>query len=232
MNTSTVVKKQKKKPIDIKIPVDTKKKPVKKSVKDQPVKEPKEPAPKVKEPILSESTVEESTLDTTLTETINTTDESVITQPQSEDKKDPISDILNSLLNKYEILEKDSRNNKHELKKVIKLYQKKSFKHKRKNNPNRTPSGFAKPSVITDELCKFLDKPVGTKMARTDVTREVNNYIKKHNLQNPDNKKKITPDETLRALLKIKVDDNTLTYFSMQKYLKDHFPKEDTSVVS
>ena len=32
--------------------------------------------------------------------------------------------------------------------------------------------------------------------------------------------------------VKIKADDNTLTYFSMQKYLKDHFPKEDTSVVS
>ena len=28
-------------------------------------------------------------------------------------------------------------------------------------------------------------------MARTDVTREVNNYIKKHNLQNPENKKKL-----------------------------------------
>ena len=65
-----------------------------------------------------------------------------------------------------------------------------------------------------------------------DVTREVNNYIKKHNLQNPENKKKITPDETLRSLLKVSENDNSLTYFSMQKYLKDHFPKENTTVES
>ena len=66
-------------------------------------------------------------------------------------------------------------------------------------------------------------------MARTDVTREVNNYIKAHNLQNPENKKEIKPDPTLCNLLSIKKDDN-LTYFSLQKFLKNHFPKEDTSV--
>ena len=56
-------------------------------------------------------------------------------------------------------------------------------------------------------------------------------YIKAHNLQNPENKKKIKPDKTLCGLLNIKSDSDDLTYFSMQKYLKDHFPKDDTTVV-
>ena len=115
-------------------------------------------------------------------------------------------------------MEKESRFCKNELRKVLKLYQKKSFKNKRKYDPNRTPSGFAKPSLISDELCSFLNKPLGSKMARTDVTKEVNTYIKAHNLQNPENKKKITPDDTLRKLLVIDVNDDNLTYFSMQKY--------------
>ena len=188
-----------------------------------------------KEPVVKKEVSEENTstnntttVDTTLiTEETNIVEDSKVEDSKVEDKKDPISEILNSLLDKYDALEKESRSNKNELKKVIKLYEKKSYKNKRKHNPNRTPSGFAKPSTITDELCKFLNKPIGSKMARTDVTREVNN-----NLQNPENKKKITPDETLRSLLKVSENDNSLTYFSMQKYLKDHFPKENTTVVS
>ena len=69
----------------------------------------------------------------------------------------------------------------------------------------------------------------GSKMARTEVTQKVNEYIKTNKLQNQDNKK-ISPDKVLSDLLKIK-DKDDLTYFSMQKYLKDHFPKEDTTVV-
>lgn len=148
----------------------------------------------------------------------------------SEEKKDPIVESINGLLGKFETMEKESRNAKNELRKVLKSYQKKAFKSKkRKSDPNRTPSGFAKPALISPELCKFLGKDKGSLMARTDVTKEVNKYIKAHNLQNPANKKEIKPDPTLCNLLNIKKDDN-LTYFSLQKFLKDHFPKADTSV--
>jgi len=66
-------------------------------------------------------------------------------------------------------------------------------------------------------------------MARTEVTQEVNKYIKAHNLQNPANKKEIKADSTLTTLLNLKKGDD-LNYFSLQKYLKDHFPKTDSSV--
>ena len=66
-------------------------------------------------------------------------------------------------------------------------------------------------------------------MARTEVTQEVSKYIKAHNLQNPANKKEIKPDQTLSKLLKV-TDKDDLNYFSLQKFLKDHFPKQDSSV--
>ena len=62
------------------------------------------------------------------------------------------------------MFEKESKSAKNELRKVLKSYQKKTFKKTRKVDPNRQPTGFAKPSLISEELCKFLNKASGTKM--------------------------------------------------------------------
>jgi chromatin remodeling complex protein RSC6 len=97
---------------------------------------------------------------------------------------------------------------------------------------NRKPTGFAKPTVISDELCNFLGKPVGSEMARTEVTKFLSTYIKNHNLQDPVNKKIIKPDKKLKKLLNVKPKDE-LTYFNLQKYMKVHFKKAgDTTLVS
>lgn len=105
----------------------------------------------------------------------------------------------------------------------LKTAQKQSSKHKRKAG-NRAPSGFVKPTRISDELAKFLDKPSGTEMARTEVTRDVNKYIRTNNLQDKENGRKINPDSKLAALLKLKKTDE-LTYFNLQKYMSHHFAK-------
>ena len=106
--------------------------------------------------------------------------------------------------------------------KQLKVAEKLSNKKRRKGN--RAPSGFVKPSLISDELAKFLDKPCGTEMARTDVTREINKYIRANNLQDKSNGRKINPDKQLTQLLKIE-DSVDLTYFNLQKYMGPHFPK-------
>lgn len=100
----------------------------------------------------------------------------------------------------------------------------KASRKKRKNGANRTPSGFVKPTTISTELCKFLGKQEGTEMARTEVTREINSYIRKHKLQDPSNGRKINPDAKLKKLLKLKKDDE-LTYFNLQRYMSHHFTK-------
>ena len=99
------------------------------------------------------------------------------------------------------------------------------------DRPKRAPSGFAKPALISKELCTFLGKPAGTEMARTEVTKHLTSYIKEHNLQDQANKRKIVPDAALKKLLNVKASDE-LTYFNLQKYMKVHFPKPASATAS
>ena len=94
------------------------------------------------------------------------------------------------------------------------------------NRPKRAPSGFAKPTVISTELCNFLGKPEGTEMARTEVTKFLTQYIAEHKLQDQANRRKILPDKPLQKLLNADSNDE-VTYFNLQKYMKVHFPKSN-----
>lgn len=104
------------------------------------------------------------------------------------------------------------------------------MKKKRKVG-NRAPSGFVKPTLISNELAGFLGKPEGSEMARTDVTREINKYIRTNNLQDKENGRKINPDKKLTSLLKLNKDDE-LTYFNLQRYMSPHFAKASSSASS
>ena len=109
----------------------------------------------------------------------------------------------------------------------LKNAQKASQKKKRKVG-NRAPSGFVKPTLISNELAGFLGKPEGSEMARTDVTREINKYIRTNNLQDKENGRKIIPDKKLTSLLKLKKGDE-LTYFNLQRYMSPHFAKASSA---
>lgn len=124
--------------------------------------------------------------------------------------------LISSLKAEYKTLEK-------KWSREVKTAQKLSSKRKRKAG-NRAPSGFVKPTKISDELASFLGKDKGAEMARTDVTREINTYIRAHKLQDKDNGRKINPDTKLASLLKLKKTDE-LTYFNLQKYMSPHFAK-------
>jgi chromatin remodeling complex protein RSC6 len=96
---------------------------------------------------------------------------------------------------------------------------------KRRTTGNRQPSGFVKPTRISDELAKFLGKAVGSEMARTEVSKEINAYIREKGLQDKENGRKIHPDASLSKLLALGSGDE-LTYFNLQRYMKHHFVKE------
>jgi chromatin remodeling complex protein RSC6 len=151
---------------------------------------------------------------------VETTD--AIETPLSEQSVDFIAQLqqlgllISSLKTNYRLLEKKWG-------REIKIAQKLSSKRKRKAG-NRAPSGFVKPTKISDELAGFLGKDKGTEMARTDVTREINTYIRANNLQDKENGRKINPDNKLAVLLKLKKTDE-LTYFNLQKYMSHHFAK-------
>ncbi|NBY40857.1 MAG: hypothetical protein EBQ66_08205, partial [Flavobacteriia bacterium] len=107
--------------------------------------------------------------------------------------------------------------------KELKAAQKASKKNKRSAG-NRAPSGFVKPTLISDELAVFLGKEKGTLLARTAVSKDINAYIRANNLQDAENGRKIHADAKLSKLLKLAKTDE-LTYFNLQKFMKHHFVK-------
>lgn len=131
--------------------------------------------------------------------------------------------ILSVLKNDYRSLEKA-------VAREIKLAQKASSKRK-KSSGNRQPSGFVKPTRISDELAVFLSKPIGTELARTSVSKEINQYIRTNSLQDPTNGRKIFPDAKLSKLLNVTKEDE-VTYFNLQRYMKHHFVKDVPVVAS
>ena len=131
--------------------------------------------------------------------------------------------LISSLKAEYRTLEKKWT-------RELKTAQKQSSKRRRKVG-SRAPSGFVKPTRISDELAKFLEKPAGSEMARTEVTRDINKYIRTHNLQDTQNGRKINPDSKLATLLKLKKTDE-LTYFNLQRYMSPHFAKAVKTEVS
>ena len=121
---------------------------------------------------------------------------------------------MNAIKAEFRVLEKKAVR---EIKAAAKINAK-----RRRKSSNRSPSGFVKPTLISDELANFLNKPLGTEMARTEVTREINGYIRANSLQDKQNGRKINPDTQLAKLLKIQAGDE-LTYFNLQRYMSPHF---------
>lgn len=168
-------------------------------------------APVAAAPVVTETVVEKSQLEhleerfTAITEQVNT-----------------LRSMSTSLAGDLKTLRKD----------VVRAV-KKSGRRKRtpltaEEKANRAPSGFAKPTIISDELCSFLGKPIGTEVARTEVTKFLSSYIKEHQLQDTVNKKVIHPDAKLKALLNCTESDE-LTFFTIQKYMKGHFKTSASS---
>ncbi len=50
-------------------------------------------------------------------------------------------------------------------------------------NKPKKPSVFNTPTDISPALCSFLGRPAGSQESRSNVTRQINEYIKSHNLK-------------------------------------------------
>ena len=90
---------------------------------------------------------------------------------------------------------------------------------KRVVDPNKPPSGFAKPGPVSDELRAFLKLGPDELIARTEVTKKITEYCKANNLQKAEDKRTINVDGPLKKLLRLKKGDE-LTFFNLQKYMK------------
>ena len=84
-----------------------------------------------------------------------------------------------------------------------------------------TSPGAQKPNALQKALqpSKELAAVVGAEpLPRGEVVSKVWDYIKKHDLQNPENRREILADDTLEAVFGKK----KVTMFEMNKYLAQH----------
>jgi hypothetical protein len=143
------------------------------------------------------------------------------------EEKDVVEDVFKVLVDKISSLTTLNKEIQVALKQVSKDYDKlKKIVdkiQKKRENARKSPSGFAKPNKISEELCDFIGVPHGTEKSRTDITRYINSYVKEHNLNKPDNKRIILPDEKLKKILNVKETD-VVTFFVLQRLISHHFP--------
>ena len=136
-------------------------------------------------------------------------------------KLQQLASIFTSLKSDFKTLQKT-------VERDMKAAVKAAGARKKRDMSDRPKSGFVKPTRISDELAKFLNKEVGTEMARTEVSKEINQYVVAHNLRDKKNGRIILPDAKLSKLLKVGKTDE-VTYFNLQRYLKPHFLKAEAS---
>lgn len=135
--------------------------------------------------------------------------------------------VLSSIIDKVNTLSAAIKDIQVNLKVLSKEYDKQQKiiekAQKKRLNAKNSPSGFAKPNKISDELCDFIGVPHGTEKSRTDITRLINAYVKEHNLNKPENKRFILPDDKLKKILNVG-DSEEINYFILQRLISHHFP--------
>lgn len=106
-------------------------------------------------------------------------------------------------------------------------------KQKRVVNPDipRKLGALEKPVPISDELAEFLCLTKGEMYSRQQVTQGVNKFVKDHDLQNPENRRYILleSEQGLRLKSLLRDPDQPLTFFNIQRYLKVHYPKVEST---
>lgn len=143
------------------------------------------------------------------------------------DKFEQLNQKVNDLTSALRDLQVHLKSVQKDLVKLVKTSVKKS-KSRASTGVKKTPSGFAKPTKLSDGLCDFLDVPHGTELARTDVTRRINAYIKEQKLQDEKDRRIIHPDAKLAAVLE-RTGDKPLTFFNIQSCMKGNFIKTETA---
>ena len=82
-------------------------------------------------------------------------------------------------------------------------------------------SAFMKPVAVSDALAKIVGSGP---MPRTEVTKKLWDYIKKHKLQDTKNKRNINPDD---ALAKVFGSSQSIDMFKMVSKISKHLKEAE-----
>ncbi len=168
--------------------------------------------------------------DVTVSETVTPAapakvDDTVTTVVETEaDKYDVVIDKLQTFVNEFKDLIAVVKVLKKENAKTQKLGNKRQRKVST-DSSKRPASGITKPTKLSDELCDFLGVAKGSSLARTEVTKIINTYIKNNKLQDETDRRTIHPDAKLKKILLPIPADKKLSFFNMQSYIKHQFIK-------
>jgi chromatin remodeling complex protein RSC6 len=154
--------------------------------------------------------------------------------------KDTVTDEFDQLINYIDTMIEKIRNgdinksasgikNLRSINKRLKSLKTHALKIAKKNitGPNNSKrsqnSGFLKKYKISDAMSEFTG--FSEEVSRVDVTRFICKYVKDNNLQKPDDRRIILPDDKLKTILGL--DDTILQkpfrYYNIQTYLRPHF---------
>lgn len=142
---------------------------------------------------------------------------------------------VNLSLNEMKVAQDKYRESVKKLNHVYEMMVKKEHKQANKPKKERKACGFAVAVPVSDIMCEFMEVEKGSLVARTDITKRLNAYIKANGLENPDNRQQILPDEKLWKILggdSHKDNGVVITHFNIQKYINGHFLKKTVSVTS
>ena len=128
---------------------------------------------------------------------------------------------LSSIKKEVTALRRQVRGERNQSAKSLKGTQKELDKLKKKNEkkPNRKPGGVNKPTLMCEDLCKFLDMEAGSLMAPCHLTSRISDYVKENGLSLKGLEFKT--DEKLKTLLHY--DGDELSYGNLQKYTSPLF---------
>lgn len=87
----------------------------------------------------------------------------------------------------------------------------------------KKPSAFNKPVKVSEALAQIVGHEP---MPRTQVTKKLWEYIKKHNLQDPNNKRDIIPDTKLEKVLG---SPQPINMFKLTSAISQHIHELKTS---
>ena len=108
----------------------------------------------------------------------------------------------------FSVLEKKAKKLTHAVEMAAK-------KEKKPEKKERKPCGFAVSSKVTPEMCEFMGRKEGELISRIEITQYLNKYIKEKDLENPENRQNIVPDESLWKILGEEARNEKITHFTL-----------------
>lgn len=153
-------------------------------------------------------------------------DANTVVSSDNIDRYDSVIDKLQSIVNDAKEMISVVKALKKENAKAVKAGTRRQRGRSAVDGTTKRPaSGITKPTKLSDDLCDFLGIARGSSLARTEVTKIINNYIRANKLQDESDKRTIHPDSKLKKILLPIPEGKKLSFFNMQSFIKHQFIK-------